>query len=158
VTQAGNVPALGTFLGDVMRQNMRNFRVFGPDETQSNPLQALYEVGKKVWFAMGEVHHVRLRMLYLLIPESFPEDADGGELASNGRVMEMLSEHTVEGWLEGYLLSGRHGLSCLRGPVIHHSDQGCPYTSIALGQRCRAGVQPSMGSVVGDAYDNRGQL
>jgi xylulose-5-phosphate/fructose-6-phosphate phosphoketolase len=84
VTQAGNVPALGTFLGDVMRQNMRNFRVFVPDETQSNQLQALYEVGKKIWFG-----------------ESFPEDADGGELASNGRVMEMLSEHTVKGWLEG---------------------------------------------------------
>jgi hypothetical protein len=99
------------------------------------------KVGKKVWFG-----------------ESFPEDADDGELASNGRVMEMLSEHTVEGWLEGYLLSGRHGLSCLRGPVIHRSDQGYPYTSIAFGQQCRAGVQPSMGSVVGDAYDNGGQL
>jgi xylulose-5-phosphate/fructose-6-phosphate phosphoketolase len=104
-TVAGNVPTLGPFLRDVMRQNMQNFRVFGPDETQSNQLQALYEVGKKVWLG-----------------ESFPEDADGGELAANGRVMEMLSEHTVEGWLEGYLLSGRHGLINSYEPFIHVID------------------------------------
>ena len=88
-----------------MRLNMQNFRVFGPDETQSNQLQALYEVTKKVWLA-----------------EYFPEDADGGELAPNGRVMEMLSEHTVEGWLEGYLLSGRHGLINSYEPFIHVID------------------------------------
>jgi xylulose-5-phosphate/fructose-6-phosphate phosphoketolase len=104
-TLAGNVPTLGQLLRDVMRQNMENFRVFGPDETQSNQLQALYEVGKKVWLG-----------------ENFPEDADGGELASNGRVMEMLSEHTVEGWLEGYLLSGRHGLINSYEPFIHVID------------------------------------
>jgi xylulose-5-phosphate/fructose-6-phosphate phosphoketolase len=104
-TRAGNVPTLGPFLREVMRQNMHNFRVVGPDETQSNQLQALYEVGKKVWLG-----------------EYFPEDADGGELAPNGRVMEMLSEHTVEGWLEGYLLSGRHGLINSYEPFIHVVD------------------------------------
>jgi xylulose-5-phosphate/fructose-6-phosphate phosphoketolase len=104
-TLAGNVPTLGNFLRDVMRLNMKNFRVFGPDETQSNKLAAIYEVGKKVW--LGE---------YL------PEDADGGELAPNGRVMEMLSEHTVEGWLEGYLLSGRHGFINSYEPFIHVID------------------------------------
>ena len=104
-TLAGNVPTLGNFLREVMRLNMHNFRVFGPDETQSNQLQALYEVGKKVWLG-----------------EYFPEDADGGELSPNGRVMEMLSEHTVEGWLEGYLLSGRHGLINSYEPFIHVID------------------------------------
>jgi xylulose-5-phosphate/fructose-6-phosphate phosphoketolase len=97
VPQAGrvlheNTKPLGEFLRDVMRQNMSTFRVFGPDETASNRLQAIYEVSKKVWMA-----------------QMLPEDADGGELTRDGRVMEMLSEHTLLGWLEGYLLSGRHG-------------------------------------------------
>jgi len=87
-----NTRPLGEFLRDVMRNNMGNFRVFGPDETASNRLQAIYEVSKKTWMA-----------------ELLPEDADGGELARDGRVMEMLSEHTLMGWVEGYLLSGRHG-------------------------------------------------
>ena len=104
-TQASSVFVLGNFLREVMRQNRHNFRVFGPDETQSNQLQAIYEVAKKVW--MGEY---------------FPEDADGGELAQEGRVMEMLSEHTVEGWLEGYTLSGRHGLINSYEPFIHVID------------------------------------
>ena len=104
-TLAGNVPTLGDFLREVMRQNMHNFRVFGPDETQSNQLQALYEVGKKVWLG-----------------DYFPEDADGGNLCPDGRVMEMLSEHTVEGWLEGYILSGRHGLINSYEPFIHVVD------------------------------------
>ena len=104
-TLAGNVPTLGNFLREVMRLNMDSFRVFGPDETQSNRLEAIYEVGKKVWLG-----------------EYFPEDADGGELAPNGRVMEILSEHTVEGWLEGYLLSGRHGLLNSYEPFIHVID------------------------------------
>ena len=104
-TLAGNVPTLGNFLREVMRQNMQNFRVFGPDETESNQLQAIYEVSKKVWLG-----------------EYFPEDADGGELAPNGRVMEMLSEHTVEGWLEGYILSGWHGLINSYEPFIHVVD------------------------------------
>ena len=104
-TLAGNVPTLGNFLREVTRLNMQNFRVFGPDETQSNRLEALYDVTKKVWLA-----------------EYFPEDADGGNLAPEGRVMEMLSEHTVEGWLEGYLLSGRHGLINSYEPFIHVID------------------------------------
>jgi xylulose-5-phosphate/fructose-6-phosphate phosphoketolase len=87
-----NTRPLGEFLRDVMRNNMNNFRLFGPDETASNRLQAVYEASKKTWMA-----------------EFYPEDADGGELARDGRVMEMLSEHTLIGWLEGYLLSGRHG-------------------------------------------------
>ena len=104
-TLSGNVPVLGNFLREVMQLNMQNFRVFGPDETQSNRLQALYDVTKKAW--MGEY---------------FPEDADGGNLAPDGRVMEMLSEHTVEGWLEGYILSGRHGLLNSYESFIHVID------------------------------------
>jgi xylulose-5-phosphate/fructose-6-phosphate phosphoketolase len=104
-TLAGNVPTLGNFLREIMRLNMDRFRVFGPDETQSNRLEAIYDVGKKVWLG-----------------EYFREDADGGELAPNGRVMEMLSEHTVEGWLEGYILSGRHGLLNSYEPFIHVID------------------------------------
>jgi xylulose-5-phosphate/fructose-6-phosphate phosphoketolase len=87
-----NTKPLGEFLRDVMKNNMTSFRVFGPDETASNRLQAVYEASKKTWMA-----------------EMLPEDADGGELARDGRVMEMLSEHTLIGWLEGYLLTGRHG-------------------------------------------------
>jgi xylulose-5-phosphate/fructose-6-phosphate phosphoketolase len=88
-----NTKPLGEFLRDVMKQNTTSFRVFGPDETASNRLQALYEVSKKTWMAA-----------------ILPEDADGGELSPDGRVMEMLSEHTLIGWLEGYLLTGRHGV------------------------------------------------
>jgi xylulose-5-phosphate/fructose-6-phosphate phosphoketolase len=104
-TLAGNVPTLGNFLSEVMRANMQNFRIVGPDETESNKLEALYEVSKKVWLG-----------------EYFPEDADGGNLAFQGRVMEMLSEHTVEGWLEGYILSGRHGFINSYEPFIHIID------------------------------------
>ena len=88
-----NTYILGQFLRDVMSENMSDFRVFGPDETASNRLQAIYEASKKTWLA-----------------ELRPEDKDGGELAPDGRVMEMLSEHTLEGWMEGYLLTGRHAL------------------------------------------------
>ncbi len=88
-----NTGIMGLFLRDVMRNNMNNFRVFGPDETASNRLAALYEVTKKAWLA-----------------DMLPEDLDGSQLATDGRVMEMLSEHTLLGWLEGYLLTGRHGL------------------------------------------------
>ncbi len=105
VTSVGNVPTMGQFLREVMRDNMDRFRLFGPDETQSNQLHAVYEVTKKTWMA-----------------ETLPEDADGGELAVDGRVMEMLSEHTVEGWLEGYLLSGRHGLINSYEPFVHVID------------------------------------
>ena len=104
-TLAGNVPTLGNFLREVVRNNRSSFRVFGPDETQSNRLEAIYEAGEKVWLG-----------------EYFQEDADGGHLVPNGRVMEMLSEHTVEGWLEGYILSGRHGLINSYEPFIHVID------------------------------------
>ncbi|MCS6960498.1 MAG: phosphoketolase family protein [Pseudanabaenaceae cyanobacterium SKYGB_i_bin29] len=93
VVEAENTKIMGIFLRDVMKKNMHNFRVFGPDETASNKLHALYEVTKKAWLA-----------------DYLPEDEDGGHLSPDGRVMEMLSEHTLEGWLEGYLLTGRHGL------------------------------------------------
>ncbi len=88
-----NTQIAGQFLRDVMRENMDQFRVFGPDETASNRLEAIYKASEKTWLAK-----------YL------PEDADGTFLSMDGRVMEMLSEHTLEGWLEGYLLTGRHGL------------------------------------------------
>jgi xylulose-5-phosphate/fructose-6-phosphate phosphoketolase len=96
---------LGQFLRDVARSNPQNFRVFSPDENASNRLAAIYEVTKKTW--LGE---------YL------PEDADGGELAPDGRVMEMLSEHTLEGWLEGYVLTGRHGFFSTYEAFVHVID------------------------------------
>ena len=88
-----NTKPLGEYLRDVMANNPTCFRLFGPDETASNRLQAVYGASKKTWMA-----------------DLLPEDADGGELSRDGRVMEMLSEHTLLGWLEGYLLTGRHGL------------------------------------------------
>jgi xylulose-5-phosphate/fructose-6-phosphate phosphoketolase len=88
-----------------MRNNMTNFRVFGPDENTSNKLDAIYEASKKFWIA-----------------EYFPEDADGGELSVDGRVMEILSEHTLEGWLEGYLLTGRHGFFSTYESFVHVID------------------------------------
>lgn len=104
-TAAGNTRPLGRFLRDVMRQNMTNFRVFGPDENTSNKLDAIYEASKKLWLA-----------------EYRPEDADGGELSPDGRVLEMLSEHTLEGWLEGYLLTGRHGFFSTYEAFVHIID------------------------------------
>ena len=92
-TSASPTETLGKFLRDVMRRNMSNFRVFSPDENASNRLQDIYEASLKTWLAAYK-----------------PEDADGTDIAPDGRVMEMLSEHTLEGWLEGYLLTGRHGL------------------------------------------------
>jgi xylulose-5-phosphate/fructose-6-phosphate phosphoketolase len=104
-TQAENTRPMGVFLSDVMKANMHNFRVFGPDETRSNKLDPIFAVSKKFW-----------------IEESFPEDADGGDLANDGRVMEMLSEHTMEGMLEGYLLTGRHGLLSTYESFVHIID------------------------------------
>ena len=103
--QAENTRPLGEFLRDVMRGNPDNFRVFGPDETTSNKLDAVYEASRKLWLA-----------------ETFPEDADGGQLAPDGRVIEMLSEHTLEGWLEGYLLTGRHGFFSTYEAFVHVID------------------------------------
>ncbi len=91
--EAENTKPLGSFLRDVIAKNMTTFRLFGPDETASNRLSAVYEASNgKVW--MGEI---------------LPEDANGTEISTDGRVMEMLSEHTLQGWLETYLLTGRHG-------------------------------------------------
>lgn len=103
--EAENVRPMGVFLRDVMRWNMDRFRVFGPDENTSNKLHDIYETSKKFWIA-----------------EYFPEDGDGGELATDGRVIEMLSEHTVEGMLEGYLLTGRHGLISSYEAFVHVID------------------------------------
>ncbi|KAH6678995.1 D-xylulose 5-phosphate/D-fructose 6-phosphate phosphoketolase-like protein [Halenospora varia] len=93
------------FLRDMIVKNPTNFCVFSPDETESNKLGEIYKASKKVW--MGEY---------------FEEDKDGGNLAFKGQVMEMLSEHTCEGWLEGYILSGRHGLLNSYESFIHIID------------------------------------
>jgi xylulose-5-phosphate/fructose-6-phosphate phosphoketolase len=104
-TEVENVKPLGNLLRDVMRHNMKNFRVFGPDETTSNKLNAVYEVSKKLW-----------------LERYFPEDLDGAELSPDGRVIEMLSEHTLEGMLEGYLLTGRHGFFSTYEAFVHVID------------------------------------
>jgi xylulose-5-phosphate/fructose-6-phosphate phosphoketolase len=102
---AENTRPLARFLRDIMARNMTSFRVFGPDENSSNRLNAIYEVSKKLWLA-----------------DTLPEDADGGELSSDGRVLEMLSEHTLEGWLETYLLTGRHGFFSTYEAFVHVID------------------------------------
>lgn len=95
---------MGKLLRDVMKLNgaAKNFRVFGPDETASNRLGALFEVTDRAWQA-----------------ETLPED---DHLSTDGRVMEILSEHTCQGWLEGYLLTGRHGLFSCYEAFIHIID------------------------------------
>jgi xylulose-5-phosphate/fructose-6-phosphate phosphoketolase len=103
--QVENTKPLGVFLRDIMQNNPTNFRVFSPDENTSNKLDAIYEVSKKCWMA-----------------DSLPEDQDGGELSLDGRVMEYLSEHTLEGWLEGYLLTGRHGFFSTYESFAHVID------------------------------------
>jgi xylulose-5-phosphate/fructose-6-phosphate phosphoketolase len=95
---------LGVWLRDVIAKNPTNFRIFGPDETASNRLQDVFEVTDKQWNA-----------------EFWPIDSDN-HLARAGRVMEMLSEHQCEGWLEGYLLTGRHGLINSYEAFIHIVD------------------------------------
>src|SRR5260370_23927890 len=94
VTHRGRVDAeatriMGTFLCDIIKQN-RNFRLFGPDETASNRLSSVFETTNRAWMA-----------------ETIPDD---DHLSPDGRVMEILSEHTCEGWLQGHLRTGRHGL------------------------------------------------
>ena len=96
---------LAKFLCDVMKKNMTNFRVFGPDETASNKLDGIYAASPKTW-----------------MEETIPQDADGGFLAPDGRVMEMLSETTLEGWFEGYVLTGRHGLFSTYEAFVHIID------------------------------------
>ncbi|MCP9922726.1 phosphoketolase [Synechococcus lacustris] len=90
--EAENTYPLGELIRDLIKKNPGRYRLFGPDETHSNRLQAVYETTKKVW--MGQ---------YL------PEDLNGSELSSDGFVVEMLSEHTLVGMMEGYLLTGRYG-------------------------------------------------
>jgi acetate kinase len=126
-TQTESARPLGTFLRDVMRANLGNFRVFGPDENTSNKLDAVYEVSRKLW-----------------LEETFPEDADGGQLAPDGRVVEMLSEHTLEGMLEGYLLTGRHGFFSSYEAFVHVIDsmfnQHAKWLSICNHLSWRAGI------------------
>ena len=93
---------LGPFLRDVVARNPTSFRVFGPDETASNRLQALFEATDRAWDAA-----IR---------------ANDDHLAPDGRVMEVLSEHQCQGWLEGYLLTGRHGLFNCYEAFIHIVD------------------------------------
>ena len=102
--EAESTRVLGTFLAEVMRRNMasKNFRLFGPDETASNRLGAVVDVTGKAWMAGVEAVDV--------------------DLSADGRVMEVLSEHLCEGWLEGYLLTGRHGLFSCYEAFIHIID------------------------------------
>jgi xylulose-5-phosphate/fructose-6-phosphate phosphoketolase len=95
---------LGAFLRDIMRLNLdkKNFRIFGPDETASNRLEAIYEVTEKEWMAQIV--------------------AIDTNLSVDGRVMEVLSEHLCQGWLEGYLLTGRHGLFSCYEAFVHIVD------------------------------------
>ncbi len=93
---------LGSYLRDVTRANTKRFRIFGPDETSSNRLQNVFEVTNRQWEG-----------------ETLPTD---DHLAPEGRVMEMLSEHQCQGWLEGYLLTGRHGLFNCYEAFIHIID------------------------------------
>ncbi len=102
--EAEATKVLGRYLRDVMKHNLeaRNFRLFGPDETASNRLDAVYEVTGKEWMARVE-----------------PVDMD---LTTDGKVVEVLSEHMCEGWLEGYLLTGRHGFFSCYEAFIHIVD------------------------------------
>ncbi len=93
---------LGEYLRDVVRQNPDNFRIMGPDEVDSNRLSAVFEVTDRVWQG-----------------ERLPTDE---HLATSGRVMEVLSEHQCQGWLEGYLLTGRHGVFTSYEAFIHIVD------------------------------------
>ena len=102
--QAEATRVLGQFLRDVMKLNLEkcNFRIFGPDETASNRLDAVYDVTGKAWMAAVEDNDTNLSV--------------------DGRVMEVLSEHLCQGWLEGYLLTGRHGLFSCYEAFIHIID------------------------------------
>lgn len=104
VEEAEATRVLGRFLRDILKENQstRNFRIFGPDETASNRLDAVYEVTTKEWMARID-----------------PIDI---ELSTDGRVLEVLSEHMCEGWLEGYLLTGRHGFFSCYEAFIHIVD------------------------------------
>ena len=102
--QGESTKVMGSFLAEVMRLNLqeKNFRLFGPDETVSNRLNAVLKVTPRTWDA-------------LIIP-------DDDRLSPTGRVMEILSEQTIQGWIEGYLLSGRHGFFSCYEAFIHVID------------------------------------
>ncbi|MES1196411.1 MAG: phosphoketolase family protein, partial [Steroidobacter sp.] len=104
ITGKGDTHVLGPFLRDVVRLNddHKNFRIFGPDETISNGLEAVFETTNRQWQALTRDHDQYL--------------------SKSGRVLEMLSEHQCEGWLEGYLLTGRHGLFNCYEAFIHIID------------------------------------
>ncbi|WP_035773003.1 phosphoketolase family protein [Arthrobacter sp. Br18] len=102
VERASPMMTVGGYLRDIIAANPTNFRLFGPDETASNRLSAVYEVTDKVW-------------------EPRIEDVDE-HLARSGRVMEVLSEHLCQGWLEGYLLTGRHGVFNCYEAFVHIVD------------------------------------
>jgi xylulose-5-phosphate/fructose-6-phosphate phosphoketolase len=101
-TEAEATKVLGQFLRDVMRLNPHNFRLFGPDETASNRLDAVFEASDRTWVA--------------------PTYDYDEYLSPDGRVMEILSEHVCQGWLEGYLLTGRHGFFSCYEAFIHLVD------------------------------------
>jgi xylulose-5-phosphate/fructose-6-phosphate phosphoketolase len=103
VTVAESTRILGEFLRDTVRGNARSFRTFGPDETSSNRLDALFEATGRRWIAETE-------------------PADDEHLDPEGRVLEVLSEHLCQGWLEGYLLTGRHGFFSCYEAFIHVID------------------------------------
>jgi len=107
VKSAEMTRVMGKFLRDVMKANheAKNFRVFGPDENTSNRLSDIYAESGKTWLA-----------------DYKDEDASNDTLAQDGRVMEILSEHTCQGWLEGYLLTGRHGFFSCYEAFIHVVD------------------------------------
>ncbi|HET9234393.1 MAG TPA: phosphoketolase family protein, partial [Candidatus Eisenbacteria bacterium] len=101
-TQSEDTRVLGAFLRDVVKMNPRNFRIWGPDETLSNRLGAVFEASPRQW-------------------EAEIDDTDEF-LGREGRVMEVLSEHQCQGWLEGYLLTGRHGFFSCYEAFIHIVD------------------------------------
>jgi xylulose-5-phosphate/fructose-6-phosphate phosphoketolase len=103
--RASPTETLGKYLRDVLAGNMTRFRLFSPDENASNRLQDVYQASPKTWLALIK-----------------SKDADGTHIAPDGRVMEILSEHTLEGWLEGYLLTGRHGLFNTYEAFVHIID------------------------------------
>ncbi|MGY5956806.1 phosphoketolase family protein [Kosakonia sp. BK9b] len=100
--QSESTAALGAYLAGIFQRNPDNFRLFGPDETASNRLSHVFEVTNRTWLA--------------------PRKPYDEQLAADGRVMEILSEHQCEGWLEGYLLTGRHGLFNCYEAFIHIID------------------------------------
>ena len=101
-TQAESTAALGAYLAGIFERNPQNFRLFGPDETASNRLSRVFDVTSRTW--------------------EEPLKSYDEQLAPDGRVMEILSEHQCEGWLEGYLLTGRHGLFNCYEAFIHIVD------------------------------------